>query len=78
MKVYLKCFANLVNPNTCNFDESTDYELENGQTVGDLVKLAGIAAEDVKVAFVNSKIVGLDKVLSDGDQIGLAPAVGGM
>jgi sulfur carrier protein ThiS len=78
MKVHLKCFATLVDPNTCSFDESTDYELGADQTVDDLLKLAGIAAEDVKIAFVNSRIVGLDTVLCDGDQVGLAPAVGGM
>ena len=78
MKVNLKCFSKLVNPDTCNFNDSTLYDLENGQTVGDLIQRAGIAPKDVKIAFVNSRIVGLDTVLSDGDQIGLAPAVGGM
>jgi molybdopterin converting factor small subunit len=78
MKVELKCFSTLVNPDTCNFDESSRYELEDGQTLNDLAERAGIAAEDVKIAFVNGRIVGLDKVLSDGDQVGLAPAVGGM
>lgn len=78
MKVHLKCFATLVDPDTCNFDESTDYELEEGQTVNELLKLAGIVPKDVKIAFVNSQIVSLDKVLSDGDQVGLAPTVGGM
>ena len=78
MKVHLKCFATLVDPSTCSFDKSTGYELEDGQTVNDLVKLAGIAAEDVSITFVNGRIVGLDEALSDGDQVGLAPAVGGM
>jgi molybdopterin converting factor small subunit len=52
--------------------------LGDGQTVEDLVQLAGISKEDVKIAFVNSRVVDLDTVLSDGDQVGLAPAVGGM
>jgi molybdopterin converting factor small subunit len=78
MKIQLKCFSTLVDPDTCHFNESTHYDLEDGQTVNDLVQRAGIAAEAVKIAFVNSRIVGLDKVLSDGDQVGLAPAVGGM
>ena len=78
MKVNLKCFSTLVNPDTCNFNESTPYDLEEGQSVTDLVQRAGIADKDVKIAFVNSRIVGMDTVLSDGDQVGLAPAVGGM
>ena len=78
MNVELKCFATLVDPATCDFRESTTYEIGEGHTVGDLINIAGIAREDVKIAFVNSRVVGLDTVLSDGDRIGLAPAVGGM
>jgi molybdopterin converting factor small subunit len=78
MKVDLKCFATLVNPDTCDFRKSTTYELDHGQTVRDLARRAGVAGEDVKIAFVNSRIVDLDTVLSDKDQVGLAPAVGGM
>jgi sulfur carrier protein ThiS len=78
MKVNLKCFAKLVNPDTCDFRQSTSYELEDGQTVEHLLDMAGINRDEVKIAFVNSQVVDLDTVLSDGDQIGLAPAVGGM
>lgn len=53
-------------------------QLDDGQTVEDLVQLAGIPKEDVKIPFVNSRIVDIGTVLSDGDQVGLAPAVGGM
>jgi molybdopterin converting factor small subunit len=78
MKVNLKCFSTLVNPDTCDFKESTTYELGDGQTLKDLVQRAGIDGADVKIAFVNSRKVDLDTVLSDRDQVGLAPAVGGM
>ena len=78
MKVSLKCFATLVNVESCDYKDSTEYELDDGKTVEDLVQLAGIPKKDVKIAFVNSKIVDLGTVLSDGDQVGLAPAVGGM
>ncbi len=78
MKVNLRCFSTLANSETCNFKDSTAYELEDGQTVGDLLQKVQIADNDVKIAFVNSKIVGFDTVLSDGDKVGLAPAVGGM
>lgn len=78
MKVDLKCFAQLVNTETCDFKESTTYELNDGQTVEHLLQQAGIGKKDVKIAFVNSRVVKLDTVLSEGDRVGLAPAVGGM
>jgi molybdopterin converting factor small subunit len=78
MKVSLKCFSNLADPNTCDFRDSTEYELNDGQTVEALVERAGIDKNSVKIAFLNNKTVGLDTVLSDGDRIGLAPSVGGM
>ncbi len=78
MRVDLKCFAKLVNTETCDFKESTTYELNDGQTVEHLLQQAGIGKKDVKIAFVNSRVVELDTVLSEGDRVGLAPAVGGM
>jgi len=78
MKVQLKCFSTLVNPDSCDYRDSTTYELSQGQTVEDLMKQANIIAEDVKIAFVNGRIVSFDTALSEGDQVGLAPAVGGM
>ncbi|NNL74881.1 MAG: MoaD/ThiS family protein [Desulfobacterales bacterium] len=78
MKVDLKCFSSLVNPDACDYKDSTPYNLADGQTVEDLVQHAGIAREDVKIAFVNSRKVNFDTVLADGDRVGLAPAVGGM
>ena len=78
MNVSLKCFSRLVNPDTCDFNESTTYDLDEGHTVEDLVQRAGIDSEEVKIAFVNSRIVDLDTTLSEGDQVGLAPAIGGM
>ena len=78
MKVDLKCFSKLASRDTCDYKDSTPYDLPDGQTVEDLVQLAGISREDVKIAFVNSRKVDFDAVLSDGDRVGLAPAVGGM
>lgn len=78
MKINLKCFASLVNPDTCDYKESTEYELTEGQTVEDLVKKAGIDMKELKIAFVNGKIVGVDTVLKNEDRVGFAPAVGGM
>jgi molybdopterin converting factor small subunit len=78
MKVNLKCFSSLVDPETCDFRDSTEYELNDGQTVEALVERAGIDKDSVKIAFLNNKTVDMDTVLSDGDRVGLAPSVGGM
>ena len=69
MKVYLKCFATLVNPDKCDFTENTSYDLEEGQTIEHLIQSAGIRKESVKIAFVNSRIVDFNTVLNDGDQV---------
>ena len=71
-------FSKLVNAETCDYKDSTPYDLDNGQSVEDLISRAGIAKEDVKIVFVNSRKVDFDTVLTDGDQVGLAPSVGGM
>lgn len=78
MRVKLKCFSQLANPETCDYKDSTVYDLNDGQTVEDLIGHAGFAKENVKIAFLNNKTVEFDTVLSDGDRIGLAPSVGGM
>ena len=74
MKVNLKCFADLANPDTCDFKDATAYELEDGQTVDHLIKLAGIKSKDVKIAFVNNSVAKIDTVLGDGDRVALTPA----
>ena len=78
MKVNLKCFSKLADPNKCDFRDSTEYILDDGQNMEALVERAGIDKDRVKIAFLNNKIVGLDTVLSEGDRIGLAPSIGGM
>ena len=78
MKVSLKCFSSLADPTNCDYRDSTEYELKDGQTVEALVERAGIDKNNIKIAFLNNRTVGLDTVLSDGDRIGLAPSVGGM
>lgn len=74
MKVDLKCFATLANPDTSDHKDGTAYELENGQTLEHLIQLAGINSEDVKIAFVNGRVVDLDTVLHEGDRVALTPA----
>ena len=78
MKVNMKCFAKLSKDSQCDYRESTAYEMNEGATVYDLAKRAEISPKDVEIAFVNNRVVTLEAVLADGDNVGLAPAVGGM
>lgn len=78
MKVNLKCFAKLSKDSQCDYRESTTYEMNEGATVFDLAKRSEISPKDVEIAFVNNRVVTLEAVLADGDNVGLAPAVGGM
>jgi molybdopterin converting factor small subunit len=78
MKINLKCFATLSEHETCDYKDSKEYEISNGETVKGLVNHLGISEEEAKIVFVNGKKMDLDAVLHDGDQVGLAPATGGM
>ena len=78
MKVYLKCFATLSDSYKCDYRESSLHDLTEGQTVEDLISKNKIEKENVKLIFVNGEMVNFDTVLREGDQIGLAPTIGGM
>ncbi|MGD2270619.1 MAG: MoaD/ThiS family protein [Desulfobacterales bacterium] len=78
MKVNLKCFATLSDKYECDSPDSSQGKLSEDQTVEDLIQMNGIAKENVKIIFVNAKKGNFDTVLKNGDQIGLAPAIGGM
>jgi molybdopterin converting factor small subunit len=78
MKVDVRCFATLANEGACDYRSAFSYELDEGQTVGNLAEAAGVDAGKVKIAFVNGRIRGFNTKLSHGDRVGFAPAVGGM
>ena len=78
MNIKLKCFATLADSDRCNFDDATTHQLSRDRSVAGLLKQVGIAAEAVKIVFVNSRIAAMDTILKDGDNVALSPAVGGM
>ncbi len=78
MNINLKCFATLAEADKCDYKSSTPKTLEEGATVRQLLSHSAIPEKDVKLIFVNGKRAALDTVLHNGDQVGLAPAVGGM
>ena len=54
-----------------------EIEPREGLTVRDVVSEAAIRPEDVAVAMINHQPATLDAPLSDGDRLGLFPAVSG-
>ena len=78
MKIHLKCFATLAEGDVCDFRDSAQHEMTEGETVNAIVERLGFNKKDVKVIFVNNKIAGFDTVLKDGDQVALSPPAGGM
>ena len=78
MKVKVKCFATLAEADTCDYKDSLEYEVSEGDTVDNLVDRLDLAREDIKIVFRNNKVVDFNTPLAEGDQLGFAPAVGGM
>ncbi len=48
-----------------------------GMRVRDVLALLNIPEKEVKVVFVNGRHSSMDASLSDGDRVGIFPAVGG-
>lgn len=78
MKVNLKCFAQLVKEQVCDYKETTPHELPEGATVSGLIEQLGLSREEIKIIFVNNTIVADGTVLRNGDNVALAPVTGGM
>ncbi len=78
MKISVKCFATLAEAHACDYREAAHHEVPEGETVRDLAVRLGIPAEKINLVFVNGKGADLDTVLKDSDQLGIAPATGGM
>ena len=57
--------------------EAMPVELPNGATIGQLIEHLHLPADEIKVIFVNSIVRGEEYALSDGDEIGVFPPVGG-
>jgi molybdopterin converting factor small subunit len=57
--------------------ESLSVELPEDATVGQLVRELKLPEEQVKVVFVNGTVRKEDYGLTDGDEVGIFPPVGG-
>ena len=57
--------------------EAMSVELPEDATVAQLVSKLGLPEEQVKVVFVNGTVRKADHCLTDGDEVGVFPPVGG-
>lgn len=74
MNIQINCYATLARFKP---DNANAYPVTQGETVGDVMARLGVAQEDVKLIFLNGVKAEPDAALSDGDRVGLFPAVGG-
>ena len=76
--VHVKLFATLRQffPHL-GIGEKMAVELSDGATVGQLIQQLDLPADLVKVIFVNNIIQGEERVLREGDRVGIFPPVGG-
>ena len=73
MKIRVKLFATLRDG---RFEEEVR-EYTARATVGRVLEDLGIPESEVKVVFVNNRHASEDRVLADGDVIGIFPPIGG-
>lgn len=52
-------------------------DIPDGTSVQGLIDLYKLPEKEVNLVFVNGVAAGRDKVIQDGDRVGLFPAVGG-
>ncbi len=78
MKVWVKLFATLQGlfPDL-GIGEAMQVEMPDGATVGDLIAQLRLPPEEVKLVYVNGRLKKIDHPLSDGNEIGIFPPVGG-
>jgi molybdopterin synthase sulfur carrier subunit len=78
MKVRVKLFATLreLFPEL-GIGEAMEVEVPEGASVGALISHLKLPPEEVKLVYVNGRLRDKDHVLSEGDEIGIFPPVGG-
>ncbi len=78
MRIKVKLFATLRRyyPEL-GVGEGMEIELPDGATVGQLVNRLGLPADHVRVVFINGIARDESYILSDGDEVGMFPPVGG-
>jgi len=78
VKIKLKLFANLRQylPGA-PIGEAVEFDVPNQSTLGELAAQLKLPPDEVKICFVNGIICELDQILTEGDEVGIFPPVGG-
>jgi molybdopterin synthase sulfur carrier subunit len=78
MRIKVKLFATLINyvPGT-EPGIPFNTELPDGVSISDLMEHLKLPEEEVKIAFVNGRIKPVDFQLTNGDDVGIFPPIGG-
>jgi len=74
MPITLKCYATLAKRQPA---DAGHLAVEPGETVRSLMARLGIPEDQVAIVMLNGKSADPSAPLSDGDRLGLFPAVGG-
>lgn len=74
MGITVKCYATL---SAFQPDNAENFPINKDETIASLIQRLGIAPEEVKITFVNSRSVDVSTSLNEGDRVGIFPAVGG-
>ena len=78
MDVHVKLFATLRRQfPDLGIGEAMSVTLPQGATIAHLVERLDLPDEQVKVVFVNGTVREREFMLSDGDEVGIFPPVGG-
>ncbi|HDI61110.1 MAG TPA: MoaD/ThiS family protein [Desulfobacteraceae bacterium] len=74
MRVQIRLYASLrgLEP-----PSASNHPLPSGTTVGEALAGLKVPGDQVKLVFVNGRKVDLQRVLEDGDRLGVFPPVGG-
>ncbi|WP_027721899.1 MoaD/ThiS family protein [Maridesulfovibrio zosterae] len=74
MNITLLCYATFAAKSPENSD---NFPVNAGETVGDVLERIGIPIDEVKIVFINGRSSSFDAPLAAGDRVGVFPAVGG-
>jgi molybdopterin converting factor small subunit len=79
MKLRVKLFATLARYAPTPGLSGTPFEMEmpEGANLGDLVLKLRLPVKEVKICFVNGRVQELPFLLTEGDECGIFPPVGG-
>jgi len=77
MRIEVRLYATLRRHALSSADGVIAIDVPEGSKAADVIASAGVDAGEVHILMVNGVSSTLDRVLAEGDRLGLFPAVGG-